>query len=171
VSVKTRLQELHSGLEEGKADITALYAAPLLVDSGVINNVSKEEFWVTFLAGIFRTGLNPSKSLLMVVRFGVREAHGTGLSIALSYFLNKGAVLCSEGKFTVNFKKIQSVVGELTHDVLVIQGNGDKKAAQEFVDKWAKLGKEAEEVLGRIKDGGIPVDVRPYYPLEKDLGL
>jgi hypothetical protein len=57
ISVKTRLQELHSGLEEGKADITALYAAPLLVDSGVITDVSKEEFWVTFLAGIFRTGV------------------------------------------------------------------------------------------------------------------
>lgn len=61
VSIKTRLQELHSGLEEGKADITALYAAPLLVDSGVITNISKEEFWVTFLAGIFRTGFKPSK--------------------------------------------------------------------------------------------------------------
>jgi len=54
--VKARLQDLHSGLEEGKADIAALFVAPLLVESGVITDVSKEEFWVTFLAGIFRTG-------------------------------------------------------------------------------------------------------------------
>ena len=60
--MKARLQDLHSGLEEGKADITALFAAPLLVDSGVITDVSKEEFWVTFLAGIFRTGKYPTYS-------------------------------------------------------------------------------------------------------------
>jgi hypothetical protein len=105
------------------------------------------------------------------VRFGVREAHGTGLSIALSYFLEKGAVLYSDGTFKVNFENIQQVVGELTHDVLVIQGNGDKEAAKGFVDRWAKLGKEAEDVLGRIKQGGIPVDVRPHYPIEKGLGF
>jgi hypothetical protein len=64
IAVKTRLQELHSGLEEGKADITALYAAPLLVDNGVITDVSKKEFWVTFLAGIFRTGTAESQMLV-----------------------------------------------------------------------------------------------------------
>src|SRR5215471_21416668 len=53
IPVKARLQDLHSGLEEGKADIAALYAAPLLIDSGVITDVSKKDFWVTFLAGIF----------------------------------------------------------------------------------------------------------------------
>jgi hypothetical protein len=57
IPVKARLQDLHSGLEEGKADIAALYAAPLLVDNGVITDVSKRDFWVTFLAGIFRTGI------------------------------------------------------------------------------------------------------------------
>ena len=158
-------------MEEGKADITALYAAPLLVDSGVITDVSKEEFWVTFLAGIFRTGAPDLSSFLILVRFGVREAHGTGLSIALSYFLEKGAVAYSDGTFKVKFENIQNVVEDLTHDVLVIQGNGDKKAAKDFVERWAKLGKEAEDVLARIKKGGIPVDVRPNYPIEKELGL
>ena len=61
IPVKARLQDLHSGLEEGKADIAALFAAPLLVESGVITDVSKKEFWATFLAGIFRTG-GPSGS-------------------------------------------------------------------------------------------------------------
>ena len=57
IPVKARLQDLHSGLEECKADIAALYAAPLLVDSGVITDVLKKDFWVTFLAGIFRSGI------------------------------------------------------------------------------------------------------------------
>jgi hypothetical protein len=106
------------------------------------------------------------------VRFGVREAHGTGLSIALAYFLDKGAVQCSKtGRFRVNFDKIQDAVEKLTRDVLVIQGDGDKSKAQAFVDRWAKLGLEAEDVLKRIKEGGIPIDVRPQYPIERELGF
>ena len=95
-----------------------------------------------------------------------------GLSIALSYFLDKGAVEYSKaGRFRVNFDKIQDVVANLTRDVLVIQGDGDKSKAKAFVDRWGKLGLEAEDVLKRIKEGGIPIDVRPHYPLEKELSL
>ena len=109
---------------------------------------------------------------LILVRFGVREAHGTGLSIALAYFLDKGAVeYTKSGRFRVNFDKIQDAVASLTHDVLVIQGDGDKANAQAFVGRWAKLGPEAEDMLKRIKKAGIPIDVRPYYPVVKDLGL
>ena len=73
------------------------------------------------------------------------------------------------GRFRVNFDRIQDAVRNLTYDVLVIQGNGDKSAAQTFVDRWAKLGLEAEDVLKRIKKGGIPIDIRPYYLIEKEL--
>lgn len=110
---------------------------------------------------------------MTIVRFGIREAHGTGLSIALAYFLDRKAVTYSEksGRFRVVFENIQDVVRDLTHDVLVLQGDGDKTKAQEFVSRWAKLGSEAEGVLKRIKKGGIPIDVRPHYPIEKEYGL
>jgi hypothetical protein len=111
--------------------------------------------------------------VLTLVRFGIREAHGTGLSIALAYFLDKNAVTYSEesGRFRVNFQTIQDAVRDLTHDVLVLQGDGDKSKAQAFVDRWGKLGPGAEDVLKRIKEGRIPIDVRPHYPIEKEYGL
>jgi hypothetical protein len=59
----------------------------------------------------------------------------------------------------------------LTHDVLVLQGDGDKAKAQVFVDRWATLGSEAQGMLDRIKQGGVPIDVRPHYPIEKELGI
>ena len=106
------------------------------------------------------------------MRFGVREAHGTGLSIALAYFLDRGAVdYTQSGRFRVNFDTIQDAVASLTHDVLVLQGDGDKVKAQSFVDRWAKLGPQAEDVLKKIRKAGIPIDVRPHYPVVKDLGL
>jgi hypothetical protein len=90
----------------------------------------------------------------------------------LAYSLDKGAVEYTKTeRFRVNFDKIQEAVEKLTHDMLIIQGDGDKSKAQTFVDQWAKLGVEAEDVLRRIKEGGIPIDVRPHYPVEKELGL
>lgn len=38
-----------------------------MVEKGKITNVTKEEFWVTFLASAFRS-----------IRFGIKEAHGLG---------------------------------------------------------------------------------------------
>lgn len=75
------------------------------------------------------------------------------------------------GRFRVNFDEIQDAVASLTHDVLVIQGDGDKAKAQAFVDRWAKLGPEAEEVLKHIRMAGIPIDVRAHYPVENELRL
>jgi len=77
----------------------------------------------------------------------------------------------STGRFRVNFDGIQEAVASLTHDVLMIQGDGDKAKAQAFVDRWAKLGPEAEDMLKRIRKAGIPIDVRPKYPVEKDWDL
>ena len=54
-----------------------------------------------------------------------------GLSIALAYFLDRGAVEYSKtGRFRVNFDKIQDAVANLTRDILVIQGDGDKLKAK-----------------------------------------
>ena len=101
----------------------------------------------------------------------MREAHGKGLSMALSYFMDKDAVTYSSGRFRVNFEKIPDAVAGLTHDVLILQGAGNKAKAQTFADRWAKLGREAEEVLEKIKNAKIPVDVRAHYPIERELGF
>lgn len=137
-----------------------------MVEKGKITNVTKEEFWVTFLASAFRS-----------IRFGIKEAHGLGqvfLNVSqhsskskflwaipsqlcqLNYLLAKGGAFCDPetGLFGVNFDKMQQAVSDLTHDILVLQGNGDKKAVAEFVDKYGKLGREIEQALDRIEHSG-----------------
>ncbi|KAI7904446.1 uncharacterized protein BX663DRAFT_432298 [Cokeromyces recurvatus] len=159
-TVRSKLQEYHSALEEAKADIAALFAADLMVDHGTIDNVTQNEFWVTFLASAFRS-----------IRFGIQEAHGLGQAIQLNYLLNKGGFKYDEKTkmFSVNFDKIRSAVSDLTHDILVLQGDGDKKAVDTFVEKYGVLDKDTKEALARIDHAGIPVDIRPLYPLENEL--
>ena len=84
-----------------------------------------------------------------------------------------GAVRYNVGthRFNVNFEKIQDAVASLTHCILVLQGDGDIAAAEAFVDRWAKLGPEALSVLNGIREERIPIDVRPHYPIEKELEL
>ncbi|KAJ1819102.1 hypothetical protein LPJ60_003960, partial [Coemansia sp. RSA 2675] len=75
-TVRSRLQDLHSAFEEAKADIAGLFAAQLLIDQGVIDDISARQFYTTYLASAFRS-----------VRFGLAEAHGLGQAMQLSYLL------------------------------------------------------------------------------------
>ncbi|GAA5800844.1 hypothetical protein EDC94DRAFT_642427 [Helicostylum pulchrum] len=156
-TVRSKLQEYHSALEEAKADIAALFAADLMVDRGTIDNVTQKEFWVTFLASAFRS-----------IRFGIQEAHGLGQAIQLNYLVEKGGFQCDEKTrlFSVDFEKIQAAVSDLTRDILILQGDGDKKAVDDFVKKYGVLDQDTKDALDRIDHAGIPVDIRPIYPLD-----
>ncbi|CAG8549422.1 18819_t:CDS:2 [Racocetra fulgida] len=62
VTVRSRLQEYHSAIEEAKADITGLFAAAHLLKIGLLTEPSIQQFYVTYLASAFRS-----------VRFGTKE--------------------------------------------------------------------------------------------------
>ncbi|KAI8049435.1 uncharacterized protein B0P05DRAFT_575874 [Gilbertella persicaria] len=155
-TVRSKLQEHHSALEEAKADIAALFAADMMVDHGTIDDVTQKQFWVTFLASAFRS-----------IRFGIQEAHGLGQAIQLNYLVQKGGFKCDPTTrlFSVDFDKIRSAVSDLTHDILVLQGDGDKKAVDTFVSKYGVIDSHTRAALDRIDHAGIPVDIRPHYPL------
>ena len=64
-TVRAALKEHASALEEGKADILGLYMVQSLLEKGEITEGTLEDYYVTFMAGIFRS-----------VRFGASSAHG-----------------------------------------------------------------------------------------------
>ena len=64
-TVRQSLKEHASALEEGKADILGLYMIRQLLAKDVITEGALEDYYTTFLAGIFRS-----------VRFGASSAHG-----------------------------------------------------------------------------------------------
>ncbi len=73
--VREALRESASALEEGKADILGLYMVSKLLEQGEISEGSLEDFYVTFMAGIFRS-----------VRFGASSAHGKANMIRFNFF-------------------------------------------------------------------------------------
>lgn len=60
-------------------------------------------------------------------------------------------------------------MSDLTHDILVLQGDGDKKAVDDFVKKYGVLDQDTKDALDRIDHASIPVDIRPHYPIADDI--
>jgi len=70
-TVREALKEQYSALEEGKADILGLYLVTKLYEMGEITSGEIMNNYVTFFAGIFRSG-----------RFGASNAHGKAICFA-----------------------------------------------------------------------------------------
>lgn len=147
-TVRESLKEHASALEEGKADILGLYMITELHKKGELEG-KLEDYYVTFLAGIFRS-----------VRFGAASAHGKANMIRFNYFKEKGAFERSaNGKYKVNFDKMQEAMTSLSTLILTLQGDGDYAGVDKLVKEKGVIGAELQSDLDKLKEKNIPVDI------------
>lgn len=146
-SVRDALKEQNSHLEEGKADILGLYMVNQLLKDGHLEG-QKEDFMVTFLAGIFRS-----------VRFGA-SAHGSANMICFNYFQEKGAFKrTKEGTYIVDFAKMETAMNGLSEVILKLQGNGDYEGVKKLTKEKGHISPTLQKDLDRLKSAGIPDDI------------
>jgi len=147
-NVRQKLKELHSAIEEAKADVTGLFMLQYLFDKKLMP-AAEQSLYTTFLASSFRT-----------LRFGVHEAHGKGMALQFNYLSDKGAFVAKpDGTFAVDFSKIQPAVRDLVHDLLDIEATGDYARAKKMLDELGIIRPALEKALDRLKD--IPTDIEP----------
>ena len=147
-TVRNALQEYYSAIEEGKADILGLYMVSALKEMGELD-VDLMDNYTTFLAGIFRS-----------VRFGASSAHGKANMIRFNFFKEMGAFSRSDdGRYRVEFDKMQAATDSLSARLLMLQGDGDKAAVADFVEQYALIDPLLQSDLDRLADAGIPVDI------------
>lgn len=136
-TVRQALESSYSAIEEAKADITGLWAMQYLIDKGVLPKAMEKTMYTTFLASAFRS-----------IRFGVTEAHGKGQAMQLDYLLDAGAVKVNpSGTFSVDAAKVKAGVAGLAHELLTIEGHGDKKAAEEILARLGVVRPSVQKVL------------------------
>jgi len=158
-TVRMRLKDLYSAIEEAKADITGLFAMRLLMKKQVIDPQQMKSMYHTFLASCFRS-----------VRFGINEAHGKGIALQFNYLRDRGAFVKSpNGTFSVDFSKIDSAVTSLAREILTLQAEGSYAKAKALLDRYAVIRPEMKQVLDRLAH--VPVDIQPYYPLAGEKNL
>lgn len=147
-TVRQALKEHASALEEGKADILGLFMIKQLHDKGELDAELKD-FYVTFMAGIFRS-----------VRFGSSSAHGRANMIRFNYFKEQGAFeRKDDGTYAVNFEKLEEAMESLAKKILTLQGDGDYEGVAKLVNDMGGIGEELQADLDRLQEASIPVDI------------
>ncbi|MGX5915045.1 dipeptidyl-peptidase 3 family protein [Aliidiomarina sp. Khilg15.8] len=148
-TVRSALREYGSPLEEGKADILGLYMVTQLLEEGVITEGELEDYYVTFLAGIFRS-----------VRFGASSAHGQANMVRFNYFAEADAFTRNaEGQYAVNMDNMRQAMNDLSGDILRIQGDGDYEAVSALFAEQGMVGETLRGDLQRLEAAEIPVDI------------
>jgi hypothetical protein len=158
--VREALGEEYSALEEGKADILGLYMVTQLKEQGVLEEGELMDYYVTFLAGIFRS-----------VRFGASSAHGKANMLRFNYFNQQEAFTrAKDGIYSVNIEKMKDAIAGLSAKILKLQGDGDKAGVLALMRKDGTVSEALQIDLDRLTTADIPVDVVFEQGLET-LGL
>ena len=159
-SVRQSLKEHASALEEGKADILGLYMIRQLLAKNVITEGTLEDYYTTFLTGIFRS-----------VRFGASSAHGKANMVRFNYFAEHEAFTRNEqGLYSVNVDKMTAAIDSLSELILTLQGNGDYDGVDKLVAKSGVINSNLATDLASLETAKIPVDIT-FKQGKKVLGL
>ncbi len=156
--VRLELKDVFSTIEEAKADVMGIYNILALMKKGDMPKELRRSLEPTYVAGLFRAA-----------RFGVEEAHGQGVVSQFNYLLEKGALTVdASAHFRVVSEKFPGAIRDLLHDILILQARGDYEGTKSFLAKYGRAGDSLKTALGRLQ--GVPVDVRPIYPLGPEKG-
>jgi hypothetical protein len=152
--VRVALESSHAAIEECKADVMGAYNILYLIARGDLPKDLHDKLLVSYFAGLFRS-----------TRFGVAEAHGQGAAVQINRFLEEGAARFDAGtkKYTVDLPKLEASIGRLVHDLCVLEWTGDKAGADALLGKYGTMSETMKAAFGQVD--GVPVDVRPIYPL------
>jgi hypothetical protein len=149
-TVRTSLRELSSAMEEGKADVLGIYMISSLYEQGELGDVELMDYYVTFLAGIFRS-----------VRFGASAAHGKANMVRFNFFRDMGAFAKDpeSGRYRVDLERMQESIAALSTLLLTLQGDGDYAGVSRLLSDKGNIGDELQADLDRLVAAGIPVDI------------
>lgn len=149
-SVRSALKEHSSALEEGKADVLGLYMITQLYEQGHLQAGELEDYYVTFMASIFRS-----------VRFGASSAHGKANMIRFNYFANENAFTRNaEGQYGINMGQMRRAMNSLSKKILMLQGDGDYQAVAALVQQLGVINSQLQTDLDTLQENDIPVDIQ-----------
>lgn len=152
VDIREAIGPIYSGLEEAKADVTGMFGLKWLIDHGALPKERLEEYYASYVAGIFRT-----------VRFGVAEAHGRAEMMEFNVLAEHGAVTRNTGgRYVIDYAKMPDALAALAKELLEIEASGDRARAEAWFAKYDKMPAELHTALEAVKD--LPVDVDPLVP-------
>ena len=156
VDINEAIGPAYSGLEEAKADVVGMFGLKWLVDHGALPKDRLEEYYASYVAGLFRT-----------LRFGAGEAHGRAETMEFAFLWENRAVVHDRGRFVVDYARMPAVIAQLARELLTIEATGDRTRAEAWFAKYGKVPPELAAALARTSD--IPVDIDPVFSFKDDV--
>jgi hypothetical protein len=155
VDIREAIGPAFSGLEEAKADVTGMYALKWLVDHGALPKERLEEYYASYVAGIFRT-----------VRFGTAEAHGRAEMMELNFLSERAAITRdSSGRYVIDYGKMPDAIAMVAKELLEIEATGDRVRAEQWFARYDKMPNDLSASLESAKD--VPIDFDPLVPFRE----
>ncbi|MCW8846943.1 MAG: Zn-dependent hydrolase [Gammaproteobacteria bacterium] len=148
--VRTALRDLAGAVEEGKADVLGLYMIKSLFEKGEITQGELMDYYVTFVASIFRS-----------VRFGASSAHGRANMVRFNFFQDRGAFLRDPetGRYRVDKAAMEQAMAELSARILTLQGDGDYEGVTAMMEELEVIRPSLQADLDKLTVANIPVDI------------
>ncbi|HEU5337043.1 MAG TPA: Zn-dependent hydrolase, partial [Terriglobales bacterium] len=150
--IREAIGPVYAGLEEAKADVVGMYALKFLIDKGVLPKEREQEYYASYVAGIFRT-----------VRFGVGEAHGRAEMMEFNYLSEQKAITrdSATGRYAIDYAKMPAAVESLAKELLEQEATGDRARAEAWFKKYDAMADELKATLQ--KAAAVPVDIDPVF--------
>jgi hypothetical protein len=155
VDIRESIGPAYSGLEEAKADVVGMFCLQWLVDHDVLPRNKLEEYYASYVAGIFRT-----------VRFGVAEAHGQAEMMEFNYLSERGVIQRqSSGRYAIDYERMPGGIRDLAKELLEIEATGDRARAENWFKKYGTMPAELQASLKSA--ASVPVDVDPVFSFKE----
>ena len=151
IVIREAIGPAYGGLEEAKADVVGMFSLKWLVDHGLLPKDKLEQYYASYLAGMFRT-----------LRFGAGEAHGRAEMMEFNYYQEHGAVKREvSGKYSLDFEKMPAQIESLARELLEMEATGDRTRTEAWFNKYDVVPPELQKSLD--KAATVPVDVDPVF--------
>ena len=127
-----------------------MFALKWLIDRDVLSKDRLEEYYASYVAGIFRT-----------VRFGTGEAHGRAEMMEFNYLSAQGAIVQAGGRYRVDYAKMPGAIERLAKELLEQEASGDRARAEAWFRKYDTMPVALSQALALATD--VPVDIDPIF--------
>jgi len=132
------LEDASALLEEMKADLVSLSAARILNQNGRITDAQ--------LRNIYASGI---RRVLQKNQPRREQPYQTMQLIQWNWFLDRGVLRFEDGRLRIDYRRYPDAVTSLLREVLTIQRNGDRAAANAFVDRWTRWDPALHEIIAQ----------------------
>jgi hypothetical protein len=150
VDIREAIGGAFSGLEESKADVVGMFALKWLADRGVLAMERLEEYYASYVAGIFRT-----------IRFGTGEAHGRAEMMEFNVLSEQAAIVRDGDRYRIDYAKMAPVLERLAKELLEQEATGDRARVEAWFGKYSGMPPALRDALAAAHD--VPIDVDPIF--------